>query len=62
MSLIAITLTEQEQELLLKMADEVAAERGICTPWESIARKIYHLRNIPDWERELLENQDRSEE
>jgi hypothetical protein len=37
---IMIKLTDGEQAAILRMADEVASERGILTPWESLAVKI----------------------
>ena len=40
MTLVNITLTEEEQEVLLRMADEIGADRGTRTPWESVAQKI----------------------
>lgn len=52
MTMITITLSPGEQEVLLKMADEVAAERGILTPWESIADKIRKTRKAEEAFRE----------
>jgi len=40
MTLINITLNEAQQEAILKVADEIAAERGTGTPWESMAQSI----------------------
>jgi hypothetical protein len=40
MTLVNITLTESEQDLLTAFADEMANLHGILTPWEGIAEKI----------------------
>jgi len=45
MTLVNITLDEDEQIVILKIADEVAADRGILTPWERIADKIRKARD-----------------
>lgn len=45
MTLVNITLDEDEQIVILRLADEVAAERGILTPWERIADKIRRARD-----------------
>jgi len=45
MTLVNITLSEDEQIAILRFADEVAADRGICTPWEGIADKIRRARD-----------------
>jgi len=50
MTLVHVTLDKREQDVLLKMADEVAAERGTLTPWESIGTKIRRARDTERWE------------
>ena len=45
MTLVSITLDEDEQEALLAVADEIANDRGILTPWEAIAEKIRRAQN-----------------
>jgi len=45
MTLVNITLDEDEQIAILRFADEVAADRGILTPWERIADKIRKARD-----------------
>jgi len=37
---VTVTLTAAEQAVLLRAADEIAADRGTGTPWESVAAKI----------------------